>query len=399
MSVPRVRLKYACESRGKYGLNYPATGYVDQGVRLIRTTDLAGGRLSPAELGIYVPEEAVDDESRLASDDLLLSRSGTIGRAFLAPSAAEGMAFAGFLVRFRPNSNSLGKYLYYCTQSSEFQGAVAADAVSSTIQNFNAERYENLTIPLPVLDEQRAIAAYLDRETQNIDELIDEQRGLIKTLRERMIALIESSVTRGVSGARTEPSTIPWLYGGEVASHWATSRIKYMFSSLRAGAMIPSDLIDVAGDYPVYGGNGKRGYTNDFTHEGVHILIGRQGALCGNVHLCNGRFWPSEHAIVGEPVQDVVPGWLEYLLRVMNLGQYSMASAQPGIGVGQIAPLKIPLPPSSEQREIAAYLDVETARIYELISESEELITLSQERRVALITAAVTGQIDVRTTA
>lgn len=276
---------------------------------------------------------------------------------------------------------------------------MAADAVSSTIQNFNAERYENLTIPLPVLDEQRAIAAYLDRETQNIDELIDEQRGLIKTLRERMIALIESSVTRGVSGARTEPSTIPWLYGGEVASHWATSRIKYMFSSLRAGAMIPSDLIDVAGDYPVYGGNGKRGYTNDFTHEGVHILIGRQGALCGNVHLCNGRFWPSEHAIVGEPVQDVVPGWLEYLLRVMNLGQYSMASAQPGIGVGQIAPLKIPLPPSSEQREIAAYLDVETARIYELISESEELITLSQERRVALITAAVTGQIDVRTTA
>lgn len=256
--------------------------------------------------------------------------------------------------------------------------------------------FVKVPLPTPSLDEQRAIADYLDRETQKIDELITEQRGLIETLRERSRALIERAVTRGVSGDATESSEIPWLYGGQVVAHWTTSRIKYMFSSLRAGAMIPADSISADGDYPVYGGNGKRGYTSEFTHDGVHILIGRQGALCGNVHLCQGRFWSSEHAIVGEPVRNVAPRWLEFLLRIMNLGQYSMASAQPGIGVGQIATLQIPFPPLSEQREIIEYLDGQTARIDELIAESEGLIALSQERRAALITAAVTGRIDVR---
>lgn len=291
------------------------------------------------------------------------------------------------------------EFLVYSLRVASRAGFIRALAkgIRERSTSFDRPVLKTMLLPRPPREDQDAIVDYLDRETQKIDELITEQRGLIETLRERSRAIIERAVTHGVSGDATESSEIPWLYGGQVVVHWTTSRIKYMFSSLRAGAMIPADSINADGDYPVYGGNGKRGYTNDFTHDGVHILIGRQGALCGNVHLCQGRFWSSEHAIVGEPVRNVAPRWLEFLLRIMDLGQYSMASAQPGIGVGQIATLQIPFPPPSEQREIIEYLDGQTARIDELIAESEDLIALSQERRAALITAAVTGQIDVRT--
>lgn len=320
-------------------------------------------------------------------------------RPYLAKSwlaDRSGSAVGEFHV-YRPHSNVLSSnFLKYVTLSYNFIDRVTSSVYGAKMPRANWEFVRNIEIYSTSLDEQRAIADYLDRETQKIDELITEQRGLIETLRERSRALIERAVTRGVSGDATESSEIPWLYGGQVVAHWTTSRIKYMFSSLRAGAMIPADSISADGDYPVYGGNGKRGYTSEFTHDGVHILIGRQGALCGNVHLCQGRFWSSEHAIVGEPVRNVAPRWLEFLLRIMNLGQYSMASAQPGIGVGQIATLQIPFPPLSEQREIIEYLDGQTARIDELIAESEGLIALSQERRAALITAAVTGRIDVR---
>ena len=146
----------------------------------------------------------------------------------------------------------------------------------------------------------------------------------------------------------------------------------------------------------MFGGNGIRGFTDAFTHEGSLVLIGRQGALCGNVHLADGTFWASEHAIVVTPAGDVDARWLAHLSRVMNLGQYSRTAAQPGIGVSQIASIDVLVPPREEQTEIANWIDEQSLRIDTLIQKSERLIELSQERRAALITAAVTGQIDVR---
>jgi restriction endonuclease S subunit len=99
------------------------------------------------------------------------------------------------------------------------------------------------------------------------------------------------------------------------------------------------------------------------------------------------------------PGASVDPIWLAYMLRLLTLGQYSMTAAQPGIGIGQIRPLALPLPGLEEQRMIATYLDEQTAKIEMLIAETERFIELARERRSALITAAVTGEIDVRAVA
>lgn len=376
---------------------------MDNGVRLIRTTDLASGELSPEESGIYVPEEAVDAESRLAPGDLLLSRSGTIGRAFLAPAAAEGMAFAGFLVRFRPKSDTLGKYLYYCTQSSEFQAAVTADAVSSTIQNFNAEKYENLAVPLPSFDEQRAIANYLDRETQKIDELITEQRGLIETLRERRRAAISAAI---------QPHDL---------QGWGRLPLRYAIQFQEGPGIGAADFRESG--VPLLRISSIRGAVA--TLEGVNYLDPKTvDSRWSHFKVETGDLLINSSASMGsvaEVLDDEVVGSIPYTgiirvragLMVKEFARWYFESdafmhqielLKTGSTIQHYGPMhlrqvRVSLPEQHRQLEIARNLDGQTSRIDELISESEDLIALSQERRAALITAAVTGQIDVRTAA
>jgi restriction endonuclease S subunit len=144
------------------------------------------------------------------------------------------------------------------------------------------------------------------------------------------------------------------------------------------------------GSFPVYGGNGLRGYTSEFTHDGDLILLGRQGAWCGNIHFANGRFWASEHAVVVTPKPDISVRWLGEVLRAMYLGQYSQTAAQPGLSVQFVENLSIPFPTFSEQRAIAGFLDGETTKIDTLVKKKERLIELLQEKRTALISHAVT---------
>ncbi|WP_234435743.1 restriction endonuclease subunit S [Streptomyces sp. NRRL F-2747] len=187
---------------------------------------------------------------------------------------------------------------------------------------------------------------------------------------------------------------IGWLQGLSIPSDWTESKVKYVAPGMQAGEAITAESIDPTGTYPVYGGNGLRGYTEQKTHHGTCILIGRQGALCGNVHLVSGEYWASEHAIVARPGDTVDPRWLAHLLEVMNLGQYSQTAAQPGIGTAQINALSVPVPPAHEQSVIADYLDRETSRIDTLIEEQQRLIAMLRNRRFALrVSVALRGTV------
>lgn len=165
---------------------------------------------------------------------------------------------------------------------------------------------------------------------------------------------------------------------------WRRMKLKYLVA-LKSGDSIPGEAIKELGDYPVYGGNGFRGYTSSFTHEGERILIGRQGALCGNINYAKGKFWATEHAIVATPVAEFDTAWLGETLRVMNLNQYSQSAAQPGIAVEVIENLEIAVPPSHKQSQIANLLAQITVPIDALIEEKQRLTDLLAEKRRAAI--------------
>ena len=186
---------------------------------------------------------------------------------------------------------------------------------------------------------------------------------------------------------------VEWL--GDIPEHWNVIPLKY-FVSMKSGEQITSEQITEVGDFPVYGGNGLRGYFEKYTHDGEYCLIGRQGALCGNINYANGKFWASEHAIVVSPLNPTSTLYLGELLRSMNLGQYSTSAAQPGLSVEAIGNLRIPVASLEEQTSIAEYLKKEFIKWDTLTEAAFNSISLLQERRSALISAAVTGQIDVR---
>ncbi len=178
-----------------------------------------------------------------------------------------------------------------------------------------------------------------------------------------------------------------WL--SAVPPDWTVARIKDI-ADLSSGDSIDSEEIAPSGDYPVFGGNGIRGYTTSYTHEGYYALIGRQGALCGNINYAKGKFWATEHAVVAKLIRSYDTTWFGELLQTMNLNQYSNAAAQPGLAVDRIRFLHVPVPPRAEQRRIATYLNATCGAIdAAILAKRKQLRTLGAVR-MSLIQRAVT---------
>ena len=287
---------------------------------------------------------------------------------------------------------------YYAAVIREMARAQWIAALATGIRERSTDfRYTTLTVqqlPLPPLDEQSTIVRYLDYVSDRIDRYIRAKQRLITLLEEQRQAVIHQVVTRGLDpNVPLMPSGIPWL--GKIPAHWEVRRLKTL-CSMKSGDAITAEIIKSAEAYPVYGGNGIRGFTSDYTHDGEFALIGRQGALCGNVHIARGRFWASEHAVVVLPSTEHILGWLAPVLSAMNLNQYSIAAAQPGLAVERILNLSIPVPPRHEQVGIADYLNRATADTGLAISRINQQIQLMREYRDRLIADIATGQLDVR---
>ena len=185
-------------------------------------------------------------------------------------------------------------------------------------------------------------------------------------------------------------SHIDWI--GQMPAHWGILSLKYL-CSMQAGKNLVSDQIDEAGEYPVYGGNGIRGYYSKYNYEGEYLLIGRQGALCGNVHKIKECFWATEHAVVTKNVEGVELSFLYYLLNGMNLNRYaSNSAAQPGVSVNTIQNIKTVLPPIEEQIEISTYLNDICHSIDSIIENKQSLIFELESYKKSLIFETVTGK-------
>lgn len=182
-------------------------------------------------------------------------------------------------------------------------------------------------------------------------------------------------------------SGVEWL--GEIPRHWQRFPLKYLVE-MKSGESITAADIEPEGNYPVFGGNGLRGYSSKYTHSGSYILIGRQGALCGNVNYAHNQFWASEHALVVKGKKSFNIRWLGELLRSMNLNQYSITAAQPGLSAEALVNLQIPVPPEAEREAVASFIDYEAGKIDNLIEKQQQLIELLKEKRQAVISHAVT---------
>ena len=197
-------MKRLCSQSALYGANVAATSYTIRGVRFLRTTDIdENGTLTGR--GVYLPAELIHDYL-LADGDILVSRSGTVGRSFLYERRMHGpCAYAGYLVRFVPFSLALSKYIFLFTKTSAFAGFLRAMAISSTIENVNGEKYANCPLPLPPPSEQTAIARFLDHVDLRIQRCIRAKEKLIALLEEQKQAVTHEAVTGQVDVRTGKP--------------------------------------------------------------------------------------------------------------------------------------------------------------------------------------------------
>jgi type I restriction enzyme S subunit len=138
---------------------------------------------------------------------------------------------------------------------------------------------------------------------------------------------------------------------------WEQRKLGEISDEFRSGEFIRASDITSSGDFPVYGGNGLRGYTSTYNHDGEYALIGRQGALCGNMRFASGKAYFTEHAVAVKANEKNETSFLYHLFGTMNLGQYSGQSAQPGLAVGNLIELKVLVPIMAEQAKISALFD------------------------------------------
>ncbi len=347
------------------------------------------GRFAPAGNGVGFDSQV----KRFRSGDVLFGKLRPYLAKVTCPNNS-GVCVGEFLV-LRPSAATLSaRYLEKLLRSQPAIDAIDASTFGAKMPRADWQFIGDMRVPLPPLPEQQAIVRYLDYVDRRIRRYVDAKRKLISLLEEERQAVVNRAVTRGLDpNVRLKPSGAEWL--GDVPEHWEVRRLKTI-CSMKSGEGITAESIEAVGDYPVYGGNGLRGYASSYTHDGAFVLIGRQGALCGNVHIARGRFWASEHAVVAAQIGGQEIGWFGAILTAMNLNQYSIAAAQPGLAVERILNLYLPVPSTIEQRTIAEHLDRATTNIEAAIARARRQVELVEEYRTRLIADVVTGKLDVR---
>lgn len=263
------------------------------------------------------------------------------------------------------------------------------------------DSFMSYKIPVPSIKEQNAIVSYLDTATAKIDAAIAQQQKMIDLLNERKQIIINRAVTKGLSpNAKMKDSGVEWI--GEVPEEWQLLPYRYLFYNLDKMRMpITADQRSRNNpQYDYYGASGVIDKIDFYNVDDKVLLIGEDGAnlLMRNLPLiykAEGKFWVNNHAHILKPIRDDYD-YLAYVMEAADYTLYITGSAQPKLSQSNLNCVKLPIPPISEQKQIVDYLSKRTGKIDEAIKESNNMISLLQERKQIIINEVVTGKVKVR---
>ena len=216
----------------------------------------------------------------------------------------------------------------------------------------------------------------------------------IRTEKERLIK--EGKIKRSRKPAKTSDTPHYEHINFALPKNWQLSTLGEVFYMHAGKNIVASEISSNADEtyrYKCIGGNGLRGYVQQFNTEGSFPIIGRQGALCGNINYVEGRFYATEHAVVVDTFCKTNVKWAFYFLIKLNLNQYATATAQPGLSVNTICDVQIPLPPLTEQQRIVAEIERWFALIDTVEQGKADLQTAIKQTKSKILDLAIHGKL------
>jgi type I restriction enzyme S subunit len=397
-----VRLKFlACFTGG----GTPSKDNLDfwnGSIPWVSPKDMKAGRVTDTEDHI-TPEAVEESSTRLVEPGsvLVVVRSGILKHTIPVATNEVRVTLNQDLKAITPTGPIDSRYLTYLIEGRNDTLLLKWTKSGTTVESLDQERIANTETPVPPLPEQHAIAAYLDRETERIDALIDKKERLIDLLEEKRTALISHAVTKGLDDdVAMQDSGVEWL--GKIPAGWDTGKVAHLLESLNRKRIPVSstERAKMQGEYPYYGASGIIDHVDDYLFDEPLILVAEDGAnlLSRSTPLAfvaRGKYWVNNHAHILRPRYEPLEYWA-YVLRSIVYDPWITGAAQPKLTQDNLGSVSLPVPPEKERREIAEMLNREKEQINNLIDQVEDGIDRLKEYRTALISAAVTGQIDVR---
>lgn len=364
--------------------------------------------------------EAEIAKFKIKKGDVLVTKDSETPDDIANPAFAkddfENVICAYHLTQIRPNRSELiGEYLFRLFQGTKYKGQFEVAANGVTRFGLGVSAFSDALVPLPRLEEQTAIASFLDEKTTQIDTLIKKKQKLIEFLKEQRMAIINHAVTKGIDTNGTlKPSGIEWL--GDIPEHWEVKKLSYGFKKIGSGTTPASGNEE-------YYNNGiinwlQTGDLNDgeinstskkITEQALKdystlreypigsLVIAMYGATIGKVGLLNIATTTNQACcVIAEPISfDTKYVFYWFVGNKEYVVSKSYGGGQPNISQELIKSLRLPCPPKTEQSKIVQRIETETQKIDATISKIEKEIELLQEYRTALISEVVTGKIKV----
>lgn len=399
--------------------------FLDEGIPFLSAEAVKKGKLDFDKKRGFISQALHQEYTKKCQpkrNDVLMVKSGNTTGAIAIVETDEVFSIWSPLALIRVNPKMMNaRFIYHSLQADFFQKSVALSCSYGTQPNIGMGVIENLFVSVPSLSEQELIAKFLDRETAKIDTLIAKQERLIELLQEKRQALISHAVTKGLNpDAPMKDSGIEWL--GAIPAHWEVKRFGVISQIVRGASPRP------AGDPKYFGGNFIPWVTvaeitkddskflteteTGLTEEGASqsrlikkgtLLLTNSGATLGVPKILEVDACANDGVLaflnVSETCDQNFLFYFLYALTGMFRERIKQGSGQPNLNTDIVKATGVTVPSKEEQTEIVRYIEQILARFDSLLSKANKTIALLQEHRIALISAAVTGKIDVRETA
>lgn len=395
--------------------------FLDSGVPFVSAEAVSSGKINFDKIRGFISKadhERYSQKYLPKRGDIFMIKSGaTTGVTAIVETDAEFNIWSPLAV-IRCNEGSNPYFVLNFMRSRSFQEAVALNWSYGTQQNIGMGVIGSLSVTVPPVEEQQSIAVHLDRETARIDALVEKKTRFVELLREKRQALITHAVTKGLDpNVKMKDSGVEWL--GDVPEHWAVCKVSFRYS-VELGKMLDekkltkTSLVSYLRNQDVQWGAIN---TQDLPEMDIHPAeLERYTVREGDLMVCEGgdvgraAIWRGESSVFGyqkalhrlrprSQDTDTAEFFFFSLLTAKKRGVFEESDSKATIAhlpAERFRQYRFAFPPKLEQREIAQHVRVESERLDVLLTKTELSIELLKERRAALITAAVTGQIDLR---